>query len=296
MAWKGVGTDSRLFLSTTGIGAGGGQQWSDPSVIPNVGSIVEPALVGFQGKLYMAWRGIGDDQALYYSSSSDGGSSWQPQLTLPNQGSFFSPSIALFQNRLYTAWRGIESDHGLYIASYDGNTWSFLGKVPDVGSWDTPALANYQNQLYMAWRGVPGDFNIYYSAFDGRDWSPRPQRLIPERGSALGPSLTAVGRRLYMAWRGIDNVDGNDFHLYYSSFDGSAWSPQAVTPGFVSYQKPSISYTIGDGFAMAWRGLGTEDGSDQSLYFTEFDGSTWRPVIHLSDRGSWNSPALASYI
>jgi hypothetical protein len=295
MVWKGVGSDSRLFFATTSAGADLRiQQWSDQSVIPNVGSIVEPALAGFRSQLYLAWRGLDDDQRLYYSRSSDSGSTWQPQQpAFENQGSFFAPSLSVFQDKLYMAWRGIQDDHGLYFGSFDGNGWSFLGKIADVGSWDTPALANYQNKLYMAWRGIPGDSDLYYSAFDGHDWFPKPQQLIPDRGSALGPSLAVVGQRLHMAWRGIDSVDGNDYHLYHSVFDGT-WSPPVRTD-FISYMKPSISYYGVDNFGMAWRGLGPGD-SDQTFYFTRFDGVNWQvPVKHLSDRGSWNTPTIATY-
>ena len=58
----------------------------------------------------MVWKGVGDDQRLFWSAS--GGSSWDEQQVIPVGGSSTDPALASFGNRLYMAWKGVGDDQG----------------------------------------------------------------------------------------------------------------------------------------------------------------------------------------
>ena len=59
----------------------------------------------------------------------------------------------------------------------------------------------------------------------------------PRCGQRLGPSLAGFNGELYAAWRGAAPTQG----LWYSSFDGSNWAPQALIPGAGSAIGPSLA-------------------------------------------------------
>ena len=50
----------------------------------------------------------------------------------------------------------------------------------------------------------------------------------------MGPALSQYAGKLYAAWKGADN----DQELYYSSFDGTNWAPQAHIPGNTGQDAP----------------------------------------------------------
>ena len=71
--------------------------------LPWVGSSIGPTLrVGFGGRLYEAWKGLGADQQLYYSSFD--GVNWTPQAQIPGAASNVGASLATFENKLCAAW------------------------------------------------------------------------------------------------------------------------------------------------------------------------------------------------
>jgi hypothetical protein len=72
LAWKGEGTDTGIYWSTTsGLDPdsnSGQYTWAPQQVVPNVGTSASPALANFKDVVYMAWKGAGNDVAIYMSS------------------------------------------------------------------------------------------------------------------------------------------------------------------------------------------------------------------------------------
>jgi hypothetical protein len=121
--------------------------------------------------LYMAWRGVDDDQGLWWAVTHDG-KRWSRQLPLSDRASTGAPALAAFQNKLFMAWPGADNDDNLWWATYDGNRdlkWSDQHQLSDRGSVEGPALAVFQDKLFMAWRGVSGDQNLYWATYDESD-------------------------------------------------------------------------------------------------------------------------------
>jgi hypothetical protein len=67
----------------------------------------------------MAWRGVDNDELLYWAVTFDG-KSWSPQQVLSDRSSFSAPALAVFKDKLFMAWRG-DGDDNLWWATYDGN-------------------------------------------------------------------------------------------------------------------------------------------------------------------------------
>ena len=267
-AWRGFASDQGLYYSSFD-----GSSWSAPATIPGVGSSWGPSLCEFNGRLYAAWRGSGTDEQLYYSSFD--GSSWAPQATIPGVASAIGPALAGFGNKLYAAWRGSDIDEQLYYSSFDGSSWAPQATIPDVASAIGPALAGFGNKLYAAWKGSGTNEQLWYTSFDGSSWAP--QATIPDVASEIGPTLrVGSGGRLYAAWKGSDDYDQLNDQLWYTSFDGSSWAPQATIPG----TDGSSGSLVGASLAVfdnklyaAWRT--TANARQEQLDYSSFDGSSW---------------------
>jgi hypothetical protein len=113
-----------------------------PGVVPAaVGRVARPGLTVFNGLLYMAWRGIGGDVNIYWTSFD--GARWNPspvQHRLSDRGTFAAPALATYSS----------------------------GQTTPNG---TPPV----DTMIMVWPGVPGDPCMYFSQFDPaqNDFSPQ---------------------------------------------------------------------------------------------------------------------------
>jgi hypothetical protein len=237
--------------------------------------------------LYMAWRGVEDDQHLYWAVTFDG-QWWSRQLVLSDRASADAPALAAFQNKLFMAWRG-SGDTNLWWATYDGNAdlkWSAQDQLTDRGTATSPALAVFRNQLFMAWRGVPqdptsipgvpvsigtgpGDQNLYWATYDENDprgWTD--QRPLSDRASYGVPALAAFQDKLFMAWRGVEG----DEDLYWATYDGNPdlkWSDQNPLTDRASAVGPAL-VVLQNKLYMVWRGIGGTE-NDEKLYWATYD-------------------------
>jgi hypothetical protein len=260
--------------------------------------------------LYMAWRGVDDDQNLYWAVSFDG-RWWSPELQLSDRASSDAPALAVFQDKLFMAWRGVTQDDTLWWATYDGNAnlqWSDQHQLADRGSVEGPALAVFQNKLFMAWRGVSGDQGLYWATYDGNSalqWTSQ-SRLS---GSSFDvPALASFQGQLFIAWRGVEG----DEDLYWTTYDGNPdlqgsqlqqnrLSDRGSTegPALVAFQNKLY---------MVWKGVQGIDEDDQRLYWATYDANDPRgwtdqnvmegPAADQSGTvavGSVHRPALAVF-
>ncbi len=230
-------------------------------------------IAAFGNDLVAAWRGFASDQGLYYSSFD--GSSWSAPATIPGVGSSWGPSLCEFNGRLYAAWKGSGTDKQLWYTSFDGSCWAPQATIPGAASAIGPALAGFGNKLYAAWKGSGTNEQLWYTSFDGSSWAP--QATIPDVASEIGPTLrVGSGGRLYAAWKGSDDYDRLNDQLWYTSFDGSSWAPQATIPG----TDGSSGSLVGASLAVfdnklyaAWRT--TANAGQEQLDYSSFDGSSW---------------------
>jgi len=173
MAWKGADGDEGIWWTTSPDGL----QWAQQQKVPGVGTSGRPALgVGGTGpgveELYMAWKGAGSDEGIYYSHLL--GDKWLSQTKIDGVGTSVGPTLARSAsgNNLAMAWKGADNDEGIYttfLTYVDEPVWTKQEQVNGVASSIGPALATASGGLslrptdYMAWKGRGGDEAIWWT-------------------------------------------------------------------------------------------------------------------------------------
>ncbi|MFE1871807.1 matrixin family metalloprotease, partial [Streptomyces sp. NPDC059496] len=266
MVWRGIPDDDSLFESEL-VGNG----WTPQQSIQGAfGSKYSPALTAIpvgdapSTGLLMAWRGIPDDDGLYWSM--DDGTGWTAPNSIPDVGSNDRPSLATF-GVPHMAWQGIPGDDGIYWSRFTAGEWQPQQIVRDVGTSSGPSLVAFQDRLYSFWKGIEGDSNIYYSWFDNANPIWRPQQVVwyadteveggvpVNVGTSDGPSATVHGDRILLAWKGIEGDSG----IYFSFFDGKEFTGQIRVRGVGTSRGPAVC-TFNGTAHMAWQGVEGDDG------------------------------------
>ncbi len=203
----------RLFVACRGYLPDGNIHWSSfdgtawdttglnglSGVNRDVGTANAPTIAAFQGPrdpkplLYMAWRGIGDDENLWWATFD--GAEWTSQRQYGGNPTSNGPAMAVFQNQLFLVWNGAHFDSSIWFTSFDGEMqdWRQRRQVSGVATNESPAVTVFQDRLYMAWGGL-GNPNIYWSFFDGQDWATFPdgqRQQMTDALTASGPALVA---------------------------------------------------------------------------------------------------------
>ncbi|SDK69024.1 hypothetical protein SAMN05421874_11060, partial [Nonomuraea maritima] len=99
------------------------------------------------------------------------------------------------------------------------------------------------------------------------------------------PALAVYRGHLYCVHRGT----GDDTSLWWTRWDGSAWSPDQKLPGHQTSQAPALA-AYKDRLFCVHRGA-----SDHVLWWTAFDGSAWSDAERLPGHRTDERPALVSY-
>ena len=206
--------EDRLFVACRGWEDDGNIHWSSfdgttwdssgvngfSGVNRNVGTANGPAIATYQGPLdpkpllYMAWRGIDDDENLYWATFD--GTAWTSQRQMGGKATSNGPAMAVFQNQLYLVWNGHATDSSIWFSSFDGELrdWRQQQQVPNVATNESPAVTIFQDRLYMAWAGLEQQ-NIFWSFFDGQTWAPQKMTDVL---TGSGPAIAAFDARLVL--------------------------------------------------------------------------------------------------
>lgn len=272
MVWKGVGDDSSIWWSELGAA------WSPQQRVPGVGCSYSPSLaeIGIPGAnatgLIMAWKGVDDDQGIYWSRKLAG--DWEGQRNVGGVGTSAAPCLANVNGRVCMAWKGVEDDAGIYWSTYDGaEGWSPQQRVSGVGTTDSPALVGYNGSLYMFWKGVEGDANAYWSFFDfANDPIWKPQRRVEyfsyETGGGVPLAIGTTGAlsacrrgdRILLTWKGVQG----DQQIWFSLFRNGEFSGQATVPNVGTSVGPSGVEANGRNI-LAWKGVE----GDSNIYWSQ---------------------------
>lgn len=260
MAWRAEDDTDSIWLSSTGDG----NSWATPWNLPYVGTSERPALsaVGDAGAetLYLAWKGQGRDQSIYWSASTDG-QKWEDQQILGGGETCRGPSLIVFRGVLHAFWRGgeqlITSNQNIYCAVHGAAGWSAPMALPGMASMESPALAVLDDTLYLAHRGtkVPLDDDTWirlWSSRNGVSWTSRANPS--EAYSELAPALAAQDRHLHLTWKSASGPD-----IWYSAFDGDqTWQPPTRAAAFGTACSPAVCAfrpAVGTSeLHLAWRG------------------------------------------
>ena len=293
-AWRGVGDDNGIYYCTSsGIDANNpASAWNPQARIPNAGTGEHPSLAIYNGLLFAAWRGEGDDNGIYWCSFD--GSDWSDQQTIPNTGSGIGPSLAAVNNKLYAAWRGVD-DQGMYWSQYDGQGWSPQQIIPNAGSATGPSLTGFGQRLYAFWRGVDDDNGIYWCSTDGTGWTV--QQQLPGVGTGNRPVATGAGGLLFLGWKGI----GDDQSMYWTSGSiGSVYTMARFTGNDAATPATQFSridvHTMSNGVLELKDNSGAMNWGPYSCWWpSPTAGGDWSATLRgwVSDQRSW-SPLAAN--
>ncbi|MBS1690640.1 MAG: hypothetical protein JST91_00210 [Actinobacteria bacterium] len=218
-------------------------------------SDTSPALASIGDRLFLAWKGSGNDQ-LNIAFSRDDGQSFGGKAILAEE-SEYAPALAAHAGRLYLAWTGLEEQ--LNVARVKVGEFGIDGldgiTELDETSEAAPALASHGGRLYLAWKGSGNDelnlcFSVDGSGFGGK-------RIFGET-SSHGPSLASHGGRLFMAWKGSGN---EQFSVARVVLVGNTAGSHAiegleakVTLGDFSEEPPAIGSWNDSLLCLAWKG------------------------------------------
>jgi len=103
-------------------------------------------------------------------------------------------------------------------------------------------------------------------------------------GVGLPVAIEAYNGRLYMVWKGEERDD----RVFFSSFNGTTWTPQQQIAGIGSSTGVALAVYAGKLY-MTWKGIL----GDQGIYYSHFDGTTWAPQQQVAGVGTSVGPRLA---
>jgi hypothetical protein len=171
MAWTGEDdhiTVAKVRLQGSTAGTFAIERLEDKVTLPET-SDHSPALVSHNGRLFLAWRGSGEE-TLNLAFSEDGGATFRGKLTLTEQ-SDYGPALATHNGRLFIAWTD-EANGEVSVARVNlfGSTSGASGieglegkVVLDETSEDSPTLASHAGRLFLGWKGEDDRLNILSS-------------------------------------------------------------------------------------------------------------------------------------
>ncbi len=186
------------------------------------GSTRQVALVGFNGRLYMAWIDPHANNELTIASTTDGVNWSSGTHPLGSGNSNTQPALAVFSGRLWLAWTGTDANSTLNLSS-SANGTTFTQAAQPLGhnnSPDGPALRVFNNRLYYAWKGTDSKHTLNIaSSPDGSAWTTPEQPGGGSYSSVNAPALAVWNFKLYLGW-----TDTSDMIHLASSADGVTFS------------------------------------------------------------------------
>ena len=257
-----------------------------------------PALASHGNRLFLAWKGSGNEQ-LNLMFSEDGGATFRGKRVF-GDSSDRGPALVSHGGRLFLAWTGegngnlnvakvrlfADTSGGLGIEGLEEKV--VLGDSSDRG----PALASHGNRLFLAWKGSGNEqLNLMFSEDGGATF--RGKRVFGD-SSDRGPALVSHGGRLFLAWTGEGDENLSVAHVRPSTDAAGSFAIEGLDEKFVaedsSGAEPALVRHCGRAF-LAWKGSSNEQ---LNLAFFEDNGATFRGKRVFGD-SSDHGPALASH-
>jgi hypothetical protein len=133
MVWRGVSGDDSLYTTMlvgqfwqpqqqlSWVVAGNGSQGTVSIGVP--GSSVGPTITNAAGVVFLAWRGVPGDSAIYFTQAAAGVGGqppieWSSQALVEGIGSSHPPAIVMFMGLPFMAWKGVSDDRGVYTTRH----------------------------------------------------------------------------------------------------------------------------------------------------------------------------------
>src|ERR1700722_7273965 len=117
--WNGIGGDTRLWCSQYNQSQ---NVWSDQYLTKLAGTNAPiqsgscPAIVSINGTLLMVWCGEGNNDSLYYATSTDG-YTWEGNIAIKGAASTGQPAMVIFNGFPVLCFKGGQNDGGIYTTT-----------------------------------------------------------------------------------------------------------------------------------------------------------------------------------
>ncbi|MGN9845168.1 hypothetical protein ACTMTI_44300 [Nonomuraea sp. H19] len=300
VAWKGSGEsdDVDLNLITPLLfanSAGGfGIEGIESKVTLEETSEAPPALAFHNGRLFLAWKGDGNDN-LNLMFSDDNGATFKGKITF-EEFSDRAPTLASHAGRLFLGWRGLDKQLNVAKVTLFANSAGGFGiegiegKITlDETSDMAPALASHSGRLFLAWAGKGNrQLNLSFSGDNGATFQGK--RTFDEF-TPMYPALASHGGRLFMAWRGSgnENLSVAKVTLFANTAGGFGIEgiEGKVTLDEKSRWAPSMASHRNMLF-LAWIGVG--DSPNINLIFSDDNGTSFKGKKTFDHAFVWHGP------
>lgn len=246
----------------------------DKTIIFNETSPKNPSIASLNGRLYIAWKGDGND-FLNVMYSSDNGRTFGHKFT-SRETSPQAPALCAHNGNLYITWKGDGNDN-LNVAIVDISGTNITGFSNKVTLGDTsplsPSLASFGGRLYIAWKGDGNDnLNVMYSSNNGASFG---NKYTSPETSPQAPGLASSPNNLFITWKGDGNDNLNVATVNISGASITGFSK--VTLPDTSPVSPALAYN--GRLYLSWKG----------------DGNDWLNVEYSMDSGrNFENKAISS--
>ncbi len=218
----------------------------------------QPGLASLNGRLYLAWRGDGNDQ-LNISVSFDNGRSFVNKW-VGGDTSTAAPALCANAGSLFLSRKGDGNDNinvAQVALNANGAPTGLINKVTLGDQTPTsPALASLDNVLYLAWKGDGNDNLNVISSDDGRNFG---GKITSGETSPYTPALVANNGQLFIAWTGNG---ANQLNVAVVDTDLSQGVALGLSSKIVlsetSSAGPSLAALNGYPF-LSWKGSGNDN-------------------------------------
>jgi hypothetical protein len=248
-------------------------------------SPLSPSLASLNGKLYMAWKGDGNDK-LNVECSADNGLTFGGKFTSP-ETSPHAPGLCSHNGNLYITWKGDGNDK-LNVAQVDlsGNAVTGFSNKVTLGdtSPTSPSLASLNGRLYLAWKGDGNDnLNVEYSSNNGASFG---NKFTSPETSPQAPALGVHNGNLYITWKGDGNDNLNVAQVAISGNNITGLTNKVTLPD-TSQVSPTLASNNGKLY-LGWKGDGNDNlnvenssnnGASFANKYTSFETSPQAPVL-----------------
>lgn len=187
MLFKGAEGDTSVYIARSEGSRGEGRSWSSRRLNPAITTSTAPAVIAFNGVLYMFYKGAGADTNIYLARYTGGGvfdgSTWtttplNPAIIKTN----VAPGVVVHDGALYLFYKEAAGTN-IFIAHstgdlLDGNSWSATRLFPAINTFEQPKPVVVGGSLYLFYKGS-GDTFIWLGLpgaepLDGNGWRLQP--------------------------------------------------------------------------------------------------------------------------
>ncbi len=227
----------------------------DKTIITSETTPRAPSIASLNGRLYISWKGDGNDN-LNVMYSADNGATFGQKYTSP-ETSPQAPAICAHNGNLYIAWKGDGNDN-LNVAQVviSGNNITGFANKRTLGDTSplSPALASFGGRLYIAWKGDGNDnLNVMYSADNGSTFG---NKYTSPETSPQPPGLGASASTLFITWKGDGNDNLNVAQVVISGASITGFANKVVL-GDTSPLSPSLTFNANKVY-LSWKGDGND--------------------------------------